>query len=101
MATAEYVTHFLALQESSRARVYLFGSSPEDPAELWYFEAVDDGGNRIAIRQLTVEADGSRHAYSPQHMEDEWGALTDQPIDFANQLSACSAEDFFVVWEGE
>lgn len=101
MATAEYVTYLLALQASSRARVYLFGPSPDDLAELWYFEAVDDGGERIAIRQLTVQADGSRHAYSPQHVADEWGALTDQPIDYVNQLSACSAEDFLVVWGGE
>ena len=91
MATQESIECYLALDRSDRPRTYLFGPSPDDERELWYFEAVDDNGALIAIRQLTIGADGTRHAYSPQHIEDEWGFLTDQPIDYADELTPCDA----------
>lgn len=101
MATEETVRYYLALQGSSRPRTYLRGPSPDDLAERWYFEAVEDDGKLIAIRQLTVEADGTRRAYSPEHIEDEWGFLTDQPIGRADQLSICSSAEFRAAWEAE
>jgi hypothetical protein len=99
VASEASLEYYLALDRSDRPRTYLFGPSPDDTHELWYFEAVDDNGALIAIRQLTIEADGTRHAYSPQHIEDEWGFLTDQPIDYADELSSCSAEQFRQIWE--
>jgi hypothetical protein len=101
VATEETVRYYLALQGSSRPRTYLWGRSPEDPAERWYFEAVEDDGKLIPIRQLTVEADGTRLAYSPEHIDDGCGFLTDQPITHADELSICSADDFRAAWEAE
>jgi hypothetical protein len=74
-------------------------TSSRDAGKLWYFEAVDDNDALIAIRQSTIEADGARHAYSPQHIEDECGFQTDQPIDYAGELTPCSAEQFRQIWD--
>ena len=54
----------------------------------------------IAIRQLTVGGDGSRHAYSADHLEDEWGFLTDQPIEPNESIAmkAIPASDFDAAW---
>jgi hypothetical protein len=98
VATQASIEYYLALDRSDRPRTYLFGPSPDDECELWYFEAVDDNGALIAIRHLTIGADGTQHAYSPQHIEDEWGFLTDQPIDYADQLTPCDAEQFRQIW---
>jgi hypothetical protein len=99
VATQASIEYYLALDRSDRPRTCLFGPSPDDERELWYFEAVDDNGALIAIRQLTIGADGTRHAYSPQHIEDEWGFLTDQPIDYADELTPCDAAQFRQIWE--
>lgn len=99
MASQASIEYYLALDRSDRPRTYLFGPSPDDERELWYVEAVDDNGALIAIRQLTIGADGTRHAYSPQHIEDEWGFLTDQPIDYADELTPCDGAQFRQIWE--
>lgn len=99
VVTQASIEYYLALDRSDRPRTYLFGPSPDDERELWYFEAVDDNGALIAIRQLTIGADGTRHAYSPQHIEDEWGFLADQPIDCADELTPCDATQFRQIWE--
>jgi hypothetical protein len=99
VATQASIEYYLALDRSDRPRTYLFGPSPDDERELWYFEAVEDNGVLVAIRQLTIGADGTRHAYSPQHVEDAWGFLTDQPIDYADELTPCDAEQFRQIWE--
>ena len=62
-------------------RFYWSGPSPEDPDEMWFFETVIDNGQHIAIRQVTIERDGTRHAYSVDHLEDEWGFLTDRAVE--------------------
>jgi hypothetical protein len=73
------------------------------PPSLWV--VMDDAalhrrvGALIAIRQLTIGADGTRHAHSPQHIEDEWGFLTDQPIDYADELTPCDGAQFRQIWE--
>ena len=98
MATEESVGYYQALQASARPRTYLCGDAPDVPAERWYFEAVEDGGEVIVIRQLVIEGDGTRHAYSADHIEDAWGFLTDQPLDGSEGLSACRAEEFHAAW---
>jgi hypothetical protein len=67
---------------------------------MWYFEAVEDRGQLVAIRQLTVEADGTRHRYWADRLEDDWGFLTDQPLapQESDGLEAVSAEQFRQVW---
>lgn len=100
MATEESVGYYQPLQASTRPRTYLCGDAPDVPTERWYFEAVEDGGELIAIRQLVIEGDGTRHAYSADHIEDDWGFLTDQSLNGSEALSACSPEDFHVAWSG-
>lgn len=43
----------------------------------------------------------SDHAYSPQRIEDEWGTLTDQPIDYAHELQRIDESQFRTVWVQE
>ena len=92
--------YYAELDSSPRPRKYFVGRAPDDDLERWLFEVVEDNGELIALRQLTVGADGTRRAYSPQHLEDGWGFLTDQPITDADQLDTCSREEFYAVWHG-
>lgn len=76
--------------------------APDDPEERWYFEAVQDGDERwIAVRQLRVRGDGSRQAYSAEHLEDDSGFLTDAPIEPASwELRDLTADEWQRVWSG-
>lgn len=94
--------YFAALDASARSRSYWAGASPDDPDEWWYFEAVEDGGEIVVIRQVTIERDGQRHAYSADHIDDGWGFLTDQPLvpQESEDLGPCTAERFRAAWAG-
>lgn len=92
MPSDEVVEYYRALQQSGCARGYWVGISPDDDAERWLFETVEDGEELVVVRQLTVGTDGTRRQYSVDHFEDEWGFLTDQPLDPADELTRCSRE---------
>lgn len=64
---------------SDRERSCWTGASPDNPNELWFFEAVEVDGHIIAIRQIAVGGERSL-GYSADHLEDELGFLTDQPL---------------------
>ena len=100
MVVEEVIQYYRALTRSDRERVYLAGISPDDDKERWYFEAVRDRNELVAIRQITVEADGTRHCYWAEHMEDDWGGLTDQAIDYEDQLRQCAEAEFLAAWDG-
>ena len=90
--------YFRALTESDRDREYWLGESPDDPGEQWYFETVEDSGQKVAIRQITVGPAG-RFAYSAAHLEDEHGFLTDQPMSPVEEgLAAVEESAFEAVW---
>jgi hypothetical protein len=88
------------LTASSLPRSHWAGVSTENPSEHWFFESVEDQGELVAIRQLTVESDGRRHAYTAKHLDDEWGFLTGQPLRPAESedLQPISAEAFQAAW---
>lgn len=98
MILDEIRRYYAGLDRSPKPRRYYFGRSPDDRREQWFFEAVEDEGRLIAIRQLTIAADGSRQAYSPEHLDDARGGLTDQPIDYEDQLQIITAKDFYAAW---
>ena len=103
VAVEESVEYYRSLQSSSRTRRYFLAHAPDHPTERWYFEAVEDNGELVAIRQLVIEGDGSRHSYSADHMEDEWGFLTDQPLDDSideGLVSVCTEDTFKAAWDG-
>jgi hypothetical protein len=93
--------YYRRLTASTAPRQHWCGASPDDPNEIWYFETVVDDAKHIAIRQLTVTEDGVRHAYSVDHLDDEWGFLTDQPVvpEESEGLAPISAADFEAAWE--
>ncbi len=95
------MSSFPVLVRTSLPRSHWGGVSPDDPAERWFFEAVEDAGELVAIRQLTVESDGTKHVYSAEHLDDEWGFLTDQPLrpDESDGLLPISAETFQAAWD--
>jgi len=90
------------LDNSDRRRGYWFGLAPDDAEERWYFEAVQDTDGRwIAVRQLTILGDGSRRAYSVDHLEDESGFLTDAPLEPEESgLDEIAADEWQRVWSG-
>jgi len=55
-------------------------------------------GRRVAIRQIVVEPSGTVHRYWWEHLEDEGAFLTDQPVDYTDQLDAISADEFGHLW---
>ena len=48
-------------------------------ASNWYFEIGDDG---YAVRQLEQYDSGAVLKYDETHLNDEFGGLADQPLDF-------------------
>jgi hypothetical protein len=74
------VRFYRSLAESELERSYWFGIAPDDNEERCYFETVAHDDESVAIRQLTIERGGTSHRYSWQHMEDEWGFLTDRAM---------------------
>jgi hypothetical protein len=92
--------YFERLTSSPLPRYYWSGAAPDDPKETWHFETVMDGRKHVAIRQLTITADGEHHAYSATHLEDDWGFLTDQPVEpeKLEGLNATTQASFEAAW---
>ena len=92
--------YFGRLEASELPRHHWSGRSPDDPNEVWFFESVIEDGDHIPIRQVTVEADGTRHKYSSTHLEDDWGFLTDVPVrpDDSEGVRLIRPEDFEAEW---
>ncbi|WP_141007310.1 hypothetical protein [Nocardioides humi] len=99
MVVEGIIEYYRQLGRSARPRIHFVGRSPDDENEWWYFEAVDVDGELIAIRQVTIEASGDGHRYSAEHIEDVWGGLTDQAIDYEDQLERCAASVFADAWD--
>lgn len=99
MVTEEVHQYYLNLERSSRPRTYYLHVGAD--ARRWYLEAVQDGGETVPIRQLVVEADGTKHAYSAGHLDDDWGGLRDQPIGDAERLTEIGGADFAEQWGPE
>lgn len=94
---AETVAYFRALDESATVRHH-FRASDEDGG-LWYFEAVLDRGELIAIKQAELTPAGRLRRYSWEHLEGEHGFLTDQALDpEEDPLEAITADEFQRVW---
>jgi hypothetical protein len=64
----------------------LAAPDPEDERGRWLFEVVEDDGRQVAIKQIEAEPSGLIHRYSSDHLEDEHGFLTDQPLDDGHHL---------------
>ncbi|MEU3710293.1 hypothetical protein [Streptomyces catenulae] len=95
--TAETVAYYRALDEHATARHH-FRHADEDGG-LWHFEAVHDRGELVVIKQAELTPTGQLHRYDWQHLEDDHGFLTDQPIDLeADPVEAIPAEEFQRVW---
>lgn len=94
---AESVAYFRSLDERATLRHH-FRHVDEDGG-LWYFEAVLDRGELIAIKQAELTPAGRLHRYSWEHMEDEHGFLSDQALHpEEDPLETISADEFERVW---
>lgn len=91
--------YFRRLEESDVPRMHLRAPDPKDERTQWLFEVVEDDGQRVAIKQIEVESSGRIHRYWWQHLEDDRGFLTDQPLDDAEGLSEVSGDEFYRVWD--
>lgn len=62
----------------------------------WYFE-VDDKG--WVLRQIEQYDSGVRLCYGEQHVEDEFGGLSEKPLDLLEpEYNAISSQDFEAIW---
>ncbi|GAA3164646.1 MULTISPECIES: hypothetical protein [Streptomyces] len=94
---AETVAYYRALDENATVRRH-FRHADEDGG-LWHFEAVPDRGELIVVKQAELTPAGRLHRYSWQHLEDDHGFLTDQPIDLdEDPVEAVPAEEFQQAW---
>lgn len=65
-------------------------------ASWWYFE-VDDKGR--VLRQIEQYDSGVRLCYGEQHIEDEFGGLSQIPLDLSQTgYTAISSHDFEAAW---
>jgi hypothetical protein len=95
--TTEIMAYYRALDERATLRHHFRHADEE--GGFWYFEAVPDRGELVAIRQAELTPAGRLHRYSWEHLEDEHGFLTDQAIDLEEDpLEAIPADEFQRVW---
>jgi hypothetical protein len=95
--TTEIMAYYRALDEGAALRHHFRHADEE--GGLWYFEAVPDRGELVAIKQAELTPAGRLHRYSWEHLEDEHGFLTDQAIDLEEDPpEAIPAEEFQRVW---
>jgi hypothetical protein len=80
-------------------RHWRYEHTERDESEgLWYFECVPAEGEWWYIRQIAPHPHGVS-AYDWQHLEDERGFLTDQPIDETEPLlELITSEEFEGPW---
>lgn len=90
--------YFRSLEESGRPRSHWRGLDPDDRQTEWIIETVEDNGKRIAIKQIVLHPSGAIDRYWWKHLLDESGGLTDQPVDYTDQLDAIPAEEFNRLW---
>lgn len=62
----------------------------------WYFEVDDEGG---VLRQIEQYDSGVRLRYGEQHIEDEFGGLSQALLDLSEPgYTAISSQDFEAAW---
>ncbi|MCN9243228.1 hypothetical protein NGF19_20975 [Streptomyces sp. RY43-2] len=94
---AELVAYYRALDENATLRHHFRGA--DEDGGLWYFEAVPDRGELIAVKQAELTSTGQLHRHDWEYMEDEHGFLTDQALDLEEEpMETISAEEFQRVW---
>jgi hypothetical protein len=65
---------------------------------IWFFEVDDEGW---PVRQIEVYENGPVLKYDRDHLDDEYGGLGDQPLDFAEFAQFEIASDVFeAAWGG-
>ena len=96
-AVASNAQYIRGLDESERPRQHFAG---DFDGEQWLFEAVEDRGELIVIRQILIAGDGRSHRYSWRWLDDDDGGLTDQALDPADGPAPTTAAHFEVAWGG-
>lgn len=69
----------------------------EADSTQYLFECVDHEGHQLPVRQIEIEADGSRRLYSWQRLEDKAGGLSESAID-TSAVREIDAESFTNQW---
>ena len=87
-----------SLAERPGPRLYLKAQDPED-GRRYLWEAVEDGGRLVAVKQLEIDVQGVRWRYDWKHLEDENGFLTDQPLNMDTNILETTRSEFFNEWE--
>ncbi|MED7923791.1 hypothetical protein SMD20_06095 [Nonomuraea sp. LP-02] len=86
-----------ALAEAEGPRRYWH--TADEAGRVWLFESVEGGdGEQWAIRQVEVGADRAARRYWWEHLQDEQGFLTDQPLEIWD-LTEIPGAAFDSVWE--
>jgi hypothetical protein len=94
VANVEYLR---TLSRSDRPRHYLEG---QFEGRRGLYEAVEDRGELVVIRQVEIGPDGDAHRYWWGYREDDVGFLTDQALSPDCRLQPLSADEFAAAWLG-
>jgi hypothetical protein len=89
------VEYLRRLEESDLPRSYLQG---EFEGVRWLWEAVQAGGELVAVRQVETGADGLARRYSWRRREDDAGFLTDQALQPGEGMALLPREAFLSAW---
>jgi len=88
----------LAEREAPRRYWRYEHREPDESEGQWYFECVREDGEWWCVRQIAPSF-GLVSAYDWEHLEDEHGFLTDQPIDEDETLLVpIAADEFNAAW---
>lgn len=87
-----------SLDEQDGPRRYLTAQDPED-GRRYFWEAVEVKGGLVAVKQLEIDPQGTRWRYDWNHLEDENGFLTDQPLYADKNIVKTTRDVFFNEWE--
>ena len=95
------VEYYRELDESASARLYFAGV--DDEGWKWFFEVVEHDDELIAVKQIETPPGERAHRYWWQHLDDDDGFLTDQPLGreeiAIGRFRAVTAEEFRIVWD--
>jgi hypothetical protein len=95
------VTWYRTLDETPGPRSYLeyVDDGLVDRGARWLWEAVTVDHETVAIKQIDISSTGTTHRYSWQNLDDDFGALTDQPLDLDQPgLATIPNSAFFALW---
>ena len=95
------VTWYRTLDEAPGPRSYFeyVDDGLVDEGARWLWETVDVDDETVAVKQIDISSTGIAHRHWWQNLDDDYGSLTDQPLDLDQPgLASITDSAFFALW---